>query len=134
MNKVGLMRALQNEADKIAKTGVFAAEFIQHDEVPTVNDEKAIILYRMVQEVLNNAMKHSEAKEIIINAYFQKNTLILKITDNGKGFNVAEKLADLNDTGNGLLNLQKRAKVIHATVTFHSELEKGTETIITTVL
>ncbi len=134
INKTGLMKALQNETDKINKTGEFNASFIQHDSVPPVNDEKSIIIYRMVQEVLNNAIKHSEAKQITINVYYQKNAFILSISDDGKGFNVEEKLADINDTGNGLLNLQKRAKVINAAVVFTSQPGKGTETTITTVL
>ena len=132
VTKVGLFNALQNEADKINKTGVFSSRFIQHDNIPPVNDEKSIIIYRMVQEILNNAMKHSEATEINIEAYYQQNSFILSVSDNGKGFNVARKLADKKDTGNGLLNLQERAKVIKATVHFESAEGKGTTTTITT--
>jgi two-component system, NarL family, sensor kinase len=134
MNKIGLMKALQNEADKINKTGVFNAKFTQHDAVPAVNHEKAIIIYRMVQEILNNALKHSEAKEMGINAYYQGNRFILVVTDDGKGFDAEEKLADINDSGNGLINLQKRARVINASIIFESAPGKGTSTTITTVL
>lgn len=130
--KVGLFNALQNEADKISKTGAFASSFTQHDNIPPVNDEKAIIVYRMVQEILNNAMKHSGATYINIDAYYRQNSFILSVSDDGKGFNVAEKLADKKDTGNGLINLQERAKVIKATVQFESAPGKGTTTTITT--
>ncbi len=131
ISKVGLFKALQNETDKINKTGVFTANFIQHDHVPQVVEEKAIIIYRMVQEILNNALKHSQAEKISINAYYRKNTFILTVNDNGIGFNVEEKLADMNDTGNGLINLQKRAAVINGTVLFKSHSGIGTETTIT---
>lgn len=134
VTKVGLFTALQNEADKVSKTGVFTSAFTQHDNIPPVNDEKSIIIYRMVQEILNNAMKHSEATAIDIDAYYRQNSFILSVRDNGKGFNVAEKLADKKDTGNGLLNLQERAKVINARVSFESEPGKGTTTTITTSL
>jgi signal transduction histidine kinase len=134
MSKVGLMKALQNEADRINKTGVFRSVFTQQDNIPPINDEKSIILYRMVQECLNNALKHSEASEINIDANYQKNKFILTIEDNGKGFDVAQKLADNNDTGNGLLNLQKRAAVINGTVIFASTPGGGTKTTITTNL
>ena len=132
--KVGLFNALQNEADKIAKTGAFNSRFTQHDNIPPVNDEKAIIIYRMTQEILNNAMKHSEATEINIDAYYRQNSFILSVSDNGKGFDVNEKLADQKDTGNGLLNLQQRAKVIQATVDFQSTVGNGTITTIKTLL
>ena len=132
LTRVGLFNALQNESDKLNKTGAFSSRFTQHDNIPPVNDEKAIIIYRMVQEILNNAMKHSEATEINIDAYYRQNSFILSVSDNGKGFNVAEKLADKKDTGNGLLNLQERAKVIKATVQFDSAPGKGSTTTITT--
>lgn len=135
MNKVGLLKALQNEAEKINKTGVFTAKFEQQGDIPPINDEKAIILYRMVQELLNNALKHSEAKEITIHANLEgNNTFILTISDDGKGFDVAEKLEDIDDHGNGLLNLQKRAKVINGSIVFQSAAGKGSTTIITTAL
>ncbi len=133
MNKVGLLKALQNEADRINKTGVFAARFVQQGDVPAIHGDQAIILYRMVQELLNNALKHSEAKEITIHANLDRNNrFILTISDDGKGFDVAEKLKDMDDTGNGLLNLQERAKVINASIEFQSLPGKGSTTIITT--
>ena len=131
ISKVGLFKALQNETDKINKTGVFTATFIQHDHVPQVVEEKAIIIYRMIQEILNNALKHSRAEKISINAYYRKNTFILTVNDNGIGFNVEEKLADMNDSGNGLINLQKRAAVIKGSILFKSYPHTGTETTIT---
>ncbi len=133
MNKVGLLKALQNEADKINKTGVFTAKFEQQGYIPPINDEKAIIVYRMVQELLNNALKHSEAKEITIHANLDgNNRFILTISDNGKGFDVAGKLKDIYDHGNGLLNLQKRAKVINGSIEFQSLPGRGSTTVITT--
>jgi signal transduction histidine kinase len=132
VTKIGLFNALQNEADKISRTGAFQSRFTQHDNIPPVNDEKSIIIFRMVQEILNNAMKHSEATEINMDAYYRQNSFILLVSDNGKGFNVTEKLVDNKDTGNGLLNLQARARVINASVNFESEPGKGTKTTITT--
>ncbi|RYD78805.1 MAG: hypothetical protein EOP53_10605 [Sphingobacteriales bacterium] len=134
VTKVGLFNALENEAEKISKTGAFGSRFTLHDNIPPVNDEKSIIIYRMVQEILNNAMKHSEATEINMDAYYRQNYFVLTVSDNGKGFNVAEKLADKKDTGNGLLNLQERAKVIKATVDFESAPGNGTVTTIKTPL
>lgn len=134
VTKVGLFNALENEAEKVNKTGVFTSRFTMHDNIPPVNDEKAIIIYRMVQEILNNAMKHSQASEINIDAYYRKGSFILAVSDNGKGFIVEEKLADKKDTGNGLLNLQERAKVIKAIVNFESAPGNGTVTTIRTSL
>ena len=132
LTRIGLFTALKNEADRVQKTGAFNSRFTQHDNIPPVNDEKAVIIFRMVQEILNNAMKHSEASDINIDAWYRQNSFILSVSDNGKGFDVTEKLTDKNDTGNGLVNLQERAKVINATVHFESAAGKGTTTTITT--
>lgn len=135
MTKVGLMKALQNEADRLNRTGMFKAHFVQETNIPPIHDDKAIILYRMAQEVLNNALKHSGAKEISLHADIDgNNKFILTISDDGRGFDVEEKLKDVNDTGNGLLNLQQRAKVINGSITFKSVPGSGSTTIITTTV
>lgn len=134
ITRLGLMRALQAEADKIERTGAFKAQFIQHNDVPVIADEKTIIIYRMVQEIVNNSLKHSGASEITIQVDYDKKRFTLSVSDNGKGFNPQEKMEDLSDTGNGLLNLRQRAKVINAAISFNSAPGKGTETIISMAL
>ncbi len=134
ITRIGLMRALQNEAEKIERTGVFKATFLQHNEPPLITEEKTIILYRMVQEIINNSLKHSEASEIKIEVHYAKNQFTLTVADNGKGFAVEEKLTDISDSGNGLINLRQRAKVINANITCKSAPGKGTETIISMAL
>ncbi len=134
ITRVGLMRALQNEADNLERTGVYKAQFLQHSDVPAISDEKTIILFRMAQEILNNSLKHAEASEIIIQVRYEKNQFTLTIADNGKGFDVNEKLGDIQDGGNGLINLRQRAKVIHAHLAFKSAPGAGTETTISMTL
>ncbi len=130
VTKMGLMAAIQQECDKINATNIFKSHFTQHDHLPPVDDEKTIILFRMVQELLNNAMKYSEAEVINVDAYYQKNNLILSVSDNGKGFDVNDKLKAGADSGNGLINLQQRASAVNASIQFESSREKGTNCII----
>lgn len=134
ISKVGLMQALQNESEKIERTGVCKVQFIQHNDVPAVPDEKAIIIYRMVQEILNNTLKHSEATQILLNVHYEKNKFTLIVTDNGKGFNVDHKMTDISEPGDGLINMQKRAKMINATLALTSAIGQGTETKISMAL
>ena len=134
ITKVGLMQALQNESEKIERTGICKVQFIQHNDVPAVPGEKAIIIYRMVQEILNNTLKHSEATQILLNVHYAKNKFTLIVTDNGKGFDVDHKMNDISEPGNGLINMQKRAKVINATLALTSAIGQGTETKISMAL
>jgi signal transduction histidine kinase len=78
----------------------------------------------MVQEILNNAVKHSGAKSIEISIHEKENSFIFDIQDDGKGFNPKEKM---KSGGTGLLNLQSRAKLIQATVSVQSAVGNGTK-------
>lgn len=126
--KIGLVKALETEIERINKTELYTAVFETDNNIPPIDDDKIIILYRMVQETLNNMVKHSEAKEIRLKLNCTENLLRLFLSDDGKGFNVEEKLK--NGTGAGLQNLQKRAKLINATLTINSEPGNGTAVTI----
>lgn len=131
INKIGLTRALRLEEDKLNKTGLFIVTLDQPESIPVIDGEKEIIIYRMVQEILNNTIKHSQAKRISITVSYNKSIFELTITDDGVGFDVAKKMADAGDMGNGLTNLQSRASVIKANYSITSIPGKGTESKIT---
>jgi signal transduction histidine kinase len=78
-------------------------------------------LYLIFKEALNNAVKYSEASEVHISLKQKENRLHLRITDNGKGF-------DLNSarSGNGLRNMKGRAEDMRAVLQIESILETGT--------
>lgn len=130
ISKLGLLRALKLEEEKIRKTGLFEVHLTHPETLPIIDGEKEIIIYRMVQEILNNTIKHSQAKNIDINASINKNNFELTITDDGVGFDVEKLLADANDLGNGLINLQSRAKVINANFNIQSSPGQGTKSTI----
>jgi signal transduction histidine kinase len=111
ITQFGLVKTLQTETDRINRTDTFSADFEYTGADPTIAADKAIILYRMIQEILNNILKHSEAKHIHIMLNANENSFILAVKDDGIGFNAEEKL---NSGGSGLFNLQNRAKLINA--------------------
>lgn len=123
ITQFGLIKTLQAEVERINKTDAFSADFSFAGADPTLSPEKSIILYRMIQEIINNIIKHSEAKHIDIKLNAAENLFILVFKDDGIGFNVDEKL---NNGGAGLLNLQNRAKLINAQLTIQSTPGNGT--------
>ncbi|MFT3949546.1 MAG: ATP-binding protein [Agriterribacter sp.] len=123
ITQYGLIKTLQAETERINRTDAFSASFDATGTDPTLTPEKSIILYRMIQEIINNIIKHSEAKHIDIKLNATENLFILVFRDDGIGFNVAEKL---NNSGAGLLNLQNRAKLINAQLTIQSTPGNGT--------
>lgn len=83
---------------------------------------KGINLFRIVQEAINNALKYAKASEISISVKETEKNLIIKISDNGIGF-------DLNtiEFGNGLGNMQKRAAEINGKINIQSKINAGTQ-------
>ncbi|MDR6301852.1 tetratricopeptide repeat-containing sensor histidine kinase [Mesonia maritima] len=79
-------------------------------------------IYRIIQESVNNALKYAEAKKITVTIEKQKNEFLISIEDNGKGFHV-ENI----EMGNGLQNIQKRAKQAKGEVKIMSTPERGTK-------
>lgn len=125
--KTGLLNAIATEVERINKTEQFKANFTHTGGNPVIENDKAIILFRMVQEVLNNMVKHSKANKITITANSIENLFILALSDDGTGFSVEDKLSN---EGQGLQNLQNRASLIHATCIIDSKPGTGTHITI----
>lgn len=80
-----------------------------------------INLYRTIQEAINNAIKYSEAKDIVVEVKKFDNQIKISIQDNGKGFDIEN-----TDFGNGLYNMKKRIEEVNGTCEIQSELNEGT--------
>lgn len=124
--KIGIIKAIEIEVEKMNKIGLFLVSLHLDKNLPIIDSEREIIIFRMLQEVLNNTMKHSEASVIDIYLKYAQKILTIKVTDDGKGFDVAKKMTDANDMGNGLTNLENRAKVIKGNYKIESTEGKGT--------
>lgn len=124
----GLIDSLQKLADKVpdlsGKTCIF-----DWDSAPEVREEVAFNLYRIAQEAVNNALKHSRGNEIVISL---KNHLsgdvTLHISDNGMPDDEGDQDGQLHE-GIGLKLMEMRASVIKATLAFNSD-RNGTEVIV----
>lgn len=121
--QIGLCNVLSIDVDRLNKINSF------HTTLSVIGDEFILpkttitILYRMIQEIVNNIIKHSKASKVLIRLTFLENLLTLVIQDNGIGFSIAAK----NDGhGNGLINLKNRANVINADFQIESQLNHGT--------
>jgi signal transduction histidine kinase len=124
--QTGLVIALKTEAERLNKTGLFVVLFEHTGGLPAIENDTAIILYRMAQEVLNNMVKHSEAKHIHIKVILTESLFTLALSDDGKGFSVEQ----MQQKGSGLTNLQKRASLINARLQVTSIPGNGSHTSI----
>jgi signal transduction histidine kinase len=127
LEKLGLFFALEELANWVNKADQLKIICWKSGEQFRFESKKELAVFRIAQELLNNAIKHSGATFIYINARFSVNsTLMISITDNGKGFN----LEDRKNTGLGLKNLESRTQIIGAKFKIKSTPGKGTTAII----
>ena len=82
---------------------------------------KGINMFRVIQEAINNTLKHAEATEISIAIYENDTSFFIDIKDNGKGFD-----RNTINLGNGLENIQQRIKELDGKISISSEIGKGT--------
>jgi signal transduction histidine kinase len=87
-----------------------------------LNMEMRRDVFLIFKEALNNSAKYSHCSKIEIDVKFENNKLIIRIIDNGIGFDIRTA-----DSGNGLGNMQKRAQSLHGKIDINSEEGKGTE-------
>lgn len=122
----GLTESIEREVERIKKLKLLKIDFITQKQDIDISPKHALILFRIIQESINNILKHSRAKNLTIELEDNDEILCIKISDNGKGFNTR----NIQD-GSGLKNMELRAKLIHAEFSICSELDKGTKTSIT---
>jgi signal transduction histidine kinase len=79
----------------------------------------------MIQEVINNIIRHAGADTIHLVAKKENERLVIKISDNGKGFD-----AERRSQGVGLQNLKNRSKMINAELSIQSAQHQGTTVVI----
>lgn len=124
---IGFDRALDNELNRLLKTKKYQVEFIRRGKAFRISPENEIILFRLCQEVLNNVVRYAKATTVTVLTEYVDNSMILEVSDNGIGFDVARALQDSGDkVSTGLINIQKRAKLIKADFSIESQPAKGT--------
>jgi two-component system, NarL family, sensor kinase len=128
---IGLVRAIEYEMEMIRKTG-FKTELNVEGNIIRVEPQKELILFRIIQEVLNNIIKHSEASVITTKIVYAEKEIKIEVKDNGKGFDLAP--LNNNETsgfGLGIRNMHNRAKLIGADFTMSSNIDGGTAVALT---
>jgi two-component system, NarL family, sensor kinase len=127
----GLKKSIEMQVDYIKRAGKFNIHFKVNGDHVVLDETKETVLFRIVQEAINNIIRHSAATEVCISLCYSENLLKLQIQDDGKGFNLNEQNSGTNHI-NGIRNMQQRAKFIEADFQFESKIGDGTKIIVTT--
>lgn len=125
--QVGLADSIQFELESLRRTGLVEIDFSINGPEQHLDEQKSIFLFRIFQENINNILKHAKARKVTVALQYTDDEFIMRIADDGVGFNVEEKKnSALSTAGVGLKSIFNRAKLIGATLTMHSEPGKGT--------
>lgn len=121
----GLIPSIQAIANQISSSHKLAIKVINVNVTEHISNTIEIQIFRIVQELLTNCIKHANASEIIIQFSAYDNILNVTVEDNGKGF-------DENKIpyGYGLKNVTKRIEKIGGTIDIDTDLGKGTSIIL----
>lgn len=124
--KQGLKAAIVDLKNTIESSGKIKVNFFETGELMSPNLEFEINLYRIIQELLSNVLKHANASKIDIHLTQHDHQITLIIEDNGNGFDA------LNSTsfGIGIANIKQRVAGLGGEISFDSHVGKGCSVIV----
>jgi signal transduction histidine kinase len=123
LQKKGLMAAVREFTDMIGHTSSLKVNYHAAEDSMPVPPENGIHIYRIVQEVTNNALKHAKASRIDISLKTENNRLQFEFRDDGLGFDTNEAA---KKQGHGLMNIMRRVEMLQGNIYLDSQPGKGT--------
>jgi two-component system sensor histidine kinase DegS len=132
LDDLGLVPTLRRFVKEYAdKSGIVARFHLVGEERRLPGNYEAV-LFRIVQEALNNARKHAHSRNVDVNLTLQPHRAVAVVKDDGDGFDVAATEARQGRTRNlGLISMRERADLEKGSLEIRSQLGKGTEVRVT---
>lgn len=132
LDQLGIAQSISEYCDDFAeKTGLKVNFNAAGMDAFQLNDNININLFRLVQEGLNNIRKHADAAQSTVKLISAYPNIILSIEDDGKGFDVEERLATMNHKKRmGLQSMQERAMLLGGKIAIQSQPGKGTKIVV----
>ena len=128
LEELGLVMTLRSYADgQATRTGV-AVDVEANDEASDLSPAIAIVAFRIVQEAVNNVIRHASATRVVISVRRGAGSLAVTVLDDGHGFDVEATLARAGLGGHlGLLGMQERIEALGGRLEVRSGIGSGTE-------
>jgi PAS domain S-box-containing protein len=130
LDDLGLVAAIKWLAEEIHKLSGIEIH-VKTDTIPLLSPETQLVLFRIVQESLNNVHRHSGAAEARVAVECQGDEIRVTISDNGKGFNLPRQLSEFAGQGKlGLTGMAERVQLIGGELEVSSQEGKGTTIVV----
>ncbi|GAB3540675.1 sensor histidine kinase [Spirosoma fluminis] len=123
----GLRDSLAFELERIRHVGRQQTAFQVTGEPYSLGADSDVIVFRMIQEALNNALKHAKAQALTVSLDYQKAMVFVSVVDDGVGFMINESAdRSIDQIGSGLRNLHRRATLLGGECLIQSKPGDGT--------
>jgi len=122
LEEVGLVNALQQRLDSVERRVSIETSLITTGDWSTLPPRLEEELYNIAQEALNNALRHAQAKSILVRLDYHQPLIELSVEDDGIGFDLAT-----SSGGMGIRNMQERAQEIGAAISLITAQNQGTK-------
>ena len=126
LSTFGLFAALEDLVQKLNMVNETQLVLEHYGDIPPMGSETSVMLYRVVQELLNNALKHAHASTILTQIVVGDESTLISVDDDGLGFNFEGD----THTGDGIANIKSRVTFLGGQVMWQSEEGKGTSVMI----
>ena len=127
IDRLGLLSSLKWLARRTKENTGIEVEVSSYGVQQRADPDSELLLFRIVQEALNNVWRHSNAATAQIMVEFHDDVIKISVIDNGRGFRVPKAIGSLAESGKlGLAGMQERARLLNGNVTIKSALGKGT--------
>jgi len=125
LDDIGLIEAIRSLIDKVNEDSI-NAELVTVGSVRLLANDTELIVFRFIQEALNNVRHHAEATEVKVTLNFGPEMVKIAVRDNGKGFVLPEPLSKLTAKGKlGLIGMQERAHLLGGSFYIYSQPGNG---------
>lgn len=129
LEKFGLAQALKELCERVQDTSLININFHEEGQPPMMEKTEELMIFRIVQELVNNAIKHAQASQIMVAAVFQ-NQFYISVEDDGIGFDIEAQRNDrTSGKGLGLYSIENRAKQLGLKLEFSNQ-KKGSKIIL----
>ena len=123
----GLVKALNLEVAKIKSLGLHKLQFEVQGKPVFLDGQKELIIFRIVQEALQNSIRHANASFLSLQLKYDETHLHVQVHDDGTGFTKEPKNKEVEQTGgSGLKNMQQRSKLINGECKIENAFPNGT--------
>lgn len=129
LSNFGLSSAINAFTNKINQTKVLEIDFKSNMQNQRLENDKEVVIYRAVCELINNSILHSGAARIEIELNKHEKFITLQFYDNGRGFDTS-RLGGEDNKGMGISNIETRVKSIEGVFILESTPGKGTSALI----